>query len=120
MAATSHQRAAAADAADKFAAEIAPVTVQRRGKSVTVSEDEGIRPDSTPAARCAAAPAFTDDGLMIAAAIRSQLSDGAAALLLASEAAVETSWPDAVGAGVGGAAVGVTPWRFVEGPSGHR
>ena len=47
VAATSQQRAAAATAAGKFAAEIAPVTVQRRGKQVVVNHDEGIRPDST-------------------------------------------------------------------------
>ena len=115
VAATSHQRAAAATASGKFAAEIAPVTVQRRGKPVVVSEDEGIRPDSTPDALARLRPAFADDGLMTAGN-SSQLSDGAAALLLASEAAVERHGLTPLARVLGGAAAGVTPWRFVEGP----
>ena len=46
----------------------------------------------------------------------SQLSDGAAALLLASEAAVERHGLTPLARVLGGAAAGVTPWRFVEGP----
>ncbi len=115
VAATSHQRAAAATAAGKFAAEIAPVTVQRRGQPVIVGEDEGIRPDSTPDALARLRPAFADDGLMTAGN-SSQLSDGAAALLLASEAAVERHGLTPLARVLGGAAAGVTPWRFVEGP----
>src|SRR5580658_4528373 len=50
-AARSHQRAAAAWAAGRFDDEVVPVQVpQRRGEPVTVSRDEGVRPDSTPEA----------------------------------------------------------------------
>ena len=115
VAAASHQRAAAATADGKFAAEIAPITVHHRGKPVTVGEDEGIRPDSTVESLARLRPAFASDGLLTAGN-SSQLSDGAAALLLASEAAVERHGLTPLARILGGAAAGVTPWRFVEGP----
>ena len=115
VAARSQQRAAAAAAAGAFDWEIAPVTLERRGKQVTITQDEGIRPDSTPEALAALRPAFAEDGVLTAGN-SSQLSDGAAALLLASAAAVKRHGLTPLGRVVGGSAAGVTPWRFVEGP----
>ncbi len=85
LAAASHRRAGAAAAAGLFDEEIAPLEVpQRRGGPLMVSADEGIRPDSTPEALAGLRPAFTEGGT-ITAGNSSPLSDGAAALVLASK-----------------------------------
>lgn len=82
IAAISHQRAAAAWAAGVFDAELAPVTMQqKRGSSTVVSIDEGIRSDSTTEILAKLRPAFRPDGT-ITAGNSSQVTDGAAALLV--------------------------------------
>jgi len=93
-AATSHQRAAEATRSGAFAAEITPVPVpQRKGDPVLVSADDGIRPDSTAEALAKLRPAFAKDGT-ITAGNASQISDGAAALIVADPAAaVATGLP---------------------------
>jgi acetyl-CoA C-acetyltransferase len=84
-AARSHQRATAAAAEGRLGPELVAVGVpQRRGDPVTVAADEGIRPDSTAAALAALRPAFAPDGT-ITAGNASQISDGAAALVVVSE-----------------------------------
>ena len=89
--AASHQRAAAAAQSGAFAAEIAPVPVpQRKGDPVVVAADEGIRPDSTAEALGKLRPAFAQDGT-ITAGNASQISDGAAALVIADRAAAEAA-----------------------------
>ncbi len=89
--AKSHQKAAAAAAAGAFDAEIAPVAVpQRKGDPVIVQADEGIRPDSTAAALGNLRPAFAKDGT-ITAGNASQISNGAAALVVADRAAAEAA-----------------------------
>lgn len=88
-AAASHQRAAAAD--ERFAEEIVPVAVpQRKGDPVTVDADEGVRPDSTLETLAALRPAFVSDGT-ITAGNASQISDGAAALVVAERSAAEAA-----------------------------
>jgi acetyl-CoA C-acetyltransferase len=89
FAAESHRRAAAAWARGDFAAEVAPVTVGTGARQTTVSVDEGIRGDSTPAGLARLKPAFKPDGT-VTAGNASQLSDGAAAVVVASGRAVET------------------------------
>lgn len=84
VAAASHQRAAAARDAGRFAAELAPVEVPARGGSTTVMDDEGVRADSTVESLARLRPAFAADGT-ITAGNASPLSDGAAALVLARE-----------------------------------
>ncbi len=81
--AQSHQRAAAAWASGAFANEVVPVTVGSGAKAVTVSKDEGIRADSTAEGLAKLRPAFRPDGT-VTAGNASQLSDGAAALVVAS------------------------------------
>lgn len=82
VAALSHQRAVAAAGAGILAEEIVPVEVpQRRGDPLVVTADEGIRPETTPEALAALRPAFAEGG-SITAGNSSQISDGAAALLL--------------------------------------
>jgi acetyl-CoA C-acetyltransferase len=87
-AASSHQRAAAAWEAGRFADEVAAVEVQDRGGTTVVERDEGIRPGTTPEALAALAPAFTPTGT-ITAGNASQLSDGAAATVVMSAARAE-------------------------------
>ena len=94
VAAGSHQRAAAARDAGRFAAELAPVEVPARGGSTTVMDDEGVRADSTVESLARLRPAFAADGT-ITAGNASPLSDGAAALVLARE-----SWAREQGATV--------------------
>lgn len=81
--AQSHKRAAAAWESGAFAAEVVPVTVGSGAKAVTVSKDEGIRADSTAEGLAKLRPAFRPDGT-VTAGNASQLSDGAAAVVVAS------------------------------------
>ena len=83
--ARSHQLAAAATASGKFAQEIVAVPVpQRKGDPIMVSTDEGIRGETTTESLAQLRGAFEKDGT-ITAGNASQLSDGAAALLIMSE-----------------------------------
>lgn len=82
VAAASHQRAAAAAKDGLLDAELAPVRVpQRRGDPVEVRADEGVRPDTTVEGLARLRPAFAAGGT-VTAGNASQLSDGAAALVL--------------------------------------
>jgi acetyl-CoA C-acetyltransferase len=81
FAARSHQRAAAAAASGVFAAEIEPVVIPGRRGSTTVTADEGIRADTTVETLAALRPAFSADGT-ITAGSASQISDGAAAVVV--------------------------------------
>jgi acetyl-CoA C-acetyltransferase len=90
-AARSHERASQATNSGLFAAEIAPVTVpQPKGDPVVVSQDEGIRAGSTAEGLGALKPAFVAGGT-ITAGNASQISDGAAAVVVADRAAAEAS-----------------------------
>jgi acetyl-CoA C-acetyltransferase len=93
-AAASHARAAAATATGGFADEITPVTVSaRKGEATVVEVDEGIRGDTTADSLGALRPAFDADG-SITAGNASQISDGAASLVLAdADAAAATGLP---------------------------
>ena len=83
-AARSHQRAAAATTSGRLAEEMVPVDVpQRRGDPLRVGADEGIRPDSTEETLARLRPAFLRDGT-ITAGNASQISDGAAAVVVMS------------------------------------
>ncbi|WP_024357279.1 acetyl-CoA C-acyltransferase [Leucobacter chironomi] len=108
FAAESHRRAAAST--ELFAAEIEPFTVvSRRGETV-VSADDGIRADTTAETLAGLRPAFAKQGT-ITAGNASQITDGAAALVLVSEAAASR---------LGVAAVArVEATAFVAGPDTH-
>ncbi len=87
-AAASHQRAASASQG-AFIDEIVPVEVaQRRGNPVTVDRDEGIRPDSTAETLGALKASFSAEGT-ITAGNASQISDGAAAVVVADADAAD-------------------------------
>jgi acetyl-CoA C-acetyltransferase len=83
--AESHRRAAAAIAAGRFAQEIVSVKVPSRKGDVIVDRDEGPRPDTTSEKLAALKPAFDPTGT-VTAGNASQLSDGAAALVVVDEA----------------------------------
>ncbi|MBQ1048273.1 acetyl-CoA C-acetyltransferase [Micromonospora sp. C51] len=101
FAASSHQRAAAAQKNGHFAEEITPVVIpQRKGDPLVISEDEGIRPDTTADSLAKLRPAFTSDGT-ITAGSSSPISDGAAAVVVMSKAKAKElglAWLAEVGA----------------------
>ncbi|MFF4379525.1 acetyl-CoA C-acetyltransferase [Kitasatospora sp. NPDC092039] len=101
IAAASHQRAAKAQADGVFDAEIVPVAIpQRKGEPVLFSQDEGIRADTTVEGLAKLRPAFTKDGT-ITAGTSSQISDGAAAVVVMSKAKAEElglTWIAEIGA----------------------
>lgn len=111
----SNVRAAAATAAGKLRPEIVPVEVQERRKTVLFEQDEGPRADTTLESLAALRPAFARDG-KLTAGNSSQISDGAAALVLASEKAVREHGLQPLAKIIGSAWAGVESWRFVEGP----
>lgn len=85
VAALSNQRAETAASDGTFAAEIVPVEVTVRRHTVVVDTDEGIRPGTTEDGLASLRPAFAKDGT-ITAASSSQISDGAAAVVLTTRA----------------------------------
>jgi acetyl-CoA C-acetyltransferase len=88
-AAGSHARAARAWEAGRLTEEVVPIAVpQHRGDTVEVARDEGIRADTSMEALAKLPPAFTEDGT-VTAGNASQISDGACAVVVASQAAVE-------------------------------
>ncbi len=99
FAARSHQRAARAQKDGIFDSEIVAVEVpQRRGDPIVVSEDEGIRADTTAESLSRLRPAFAKDGT-ITAGSSSQISDGACAVVVMSAAKA--------------AQLGVAPWAEI-------
>jgi acetyl-CoA C-acetyltransferase len=101
FAARSHQRAAVAQKNGVFDDEIAPVQIpQRKGDPIEFREDEGIRGDTTAESLSKLRPAFTKDGT-ITAGSASQISDGAAAVVVMSKAKAKElglSWIAEIGA----------------------
>jgi acetyl-CoA acyltransferase len=83
---TSHLRAAAATDEGRFDAEILPISAAREDREWTATEDEGIRPGTTLEVLAGLRTVFREDG-RLTAATSSQLSDGAAAMLIVSERA---------------------------------
>ena len=81
--ARSHLRAAAAWASGAMAEEVVPVEVPQRAEPLVVERDEGIRPDSTVESLAKLKPVFGEDGT-ITAGNASQISDGAAAVVVTS------------------------------------
>lgn len=111
----SHRRAAAAQDAGHFEREIVPVDVVADGQRTTVSADEGIRRGGSMEKLASLKPAFKDDGV-ITAATSSQISDGASALLVASEDAVKRFGLKPRARIVSMAVAGVDPTIMLTGP----
>jgi len=84
----SQQRWAAADEAGIFDAELAPVEISHRKKTVVITKDEHPRPETKLEKISSLSPVFKKDGGVVTAANASGISDGAGTIVLASEEAV--------------------------------
>lgn len=112
----SHQRALQAQASGYFAEEIVPVaTTSVDGEPVLVAADEGPRADTTVEKMSTLRPVFKPDG-RVTAANSSQLTDGAVALLLASEAGLKAHRLRPRARVVAMTVVGVDPVMMLTGP----
>lgn len=107
----SHQRAAAATSEGRFKREIVPMTVDGQ----TITADQGIRPRTTFEALSNLKPAFIADG-RITAGNASQISDGAAALMLMSREKANALGLTPRARVVDQVAVGVSPTSMLRGP----
>jgi len=113
----SQQRAAAAQARGRLAQEMTPVVIrQRRGEPVVVEVDEHPRPDTTLEGLAKLPTPFRQGG-SVTAGNASGVNDGAAALLVASEAACARFGLEPLARVVGGAAAGVPPRIMGIGPA---
>lgn len=118
FAATSQRRAAAALASGRMAIETLPIPIgtnKATGEATMVTVDEPPRPATTETGLAALPPAFSPNGT-VTAGNASGLSDGAAAVLLASEAAVKAFGLVPKARYVAGASVGVEPNYMGVGP----
>ena len=89
LAAQSHERAAVAQKEGRFTDEIVPVSIpQRKGDPVVIEEDEGVRPETSAESLGRLKPAFEPEG-SITAGNASQISDGAAAIIVTSRSKAE-------------------------------
>jgi len=99
--ARSHQLAAAAQKNGVFDDEIVPVSIpQRKGDPIVITTDEGVRGDTTAESLSKLPPAFSKTGT-ITAGSSSQISDGAAAVVVMSKARAEElglTWLAEIGA----------------------
>ncbi|MBD1909035.1 MULTISPECIES: acetyl-CoA acetyltransferase PhaA [unclassified Leptolyngbya] len=111
----SQQRAAIATEQGWFQSEITPVTVTSKKGTQVIDQDEGIRTETTLDSLAKLKPAFQEDGVFTAGN-SSQISDGAAALVLASRTAVERYGLKPIARFISGAWVGGEAWRFPEVP----
>ena len=116
LALESHRRAAQATEEGRFEGQIVPVGVTRENGTIeTVTRDEGIRWDTSMEKLAALQPAFKSDGV-ITAGNSSQISDGAAALLIMSEEKAQALGLGPKARFVAFAMVGVDPITMLTGP----
>jgi acetyl-CoA C-acetyltransferase len=116
LAAESHRRAAAAQAAGYFAEQILPIEVPgKRGKVTIVDTDEHVRPEVSLEDMAKLRPAFAKDGT-VTAGNASGMNDAAAAVVLASESFVRSSGRVPIGKLIGYAHAGVEPRIMGMGP----
>jgi acetyl-CoA acyltransferase len=115
FASCSQRRAAAAQAAGHFDREIAPIVVGENGESQVVSQDQGIRPGTTVETLAQLQPSFRPDGILHAGN-SSQITDGAAAVLLMSRQRATELGLTPRATIRAQAAVGVDPVTMLTGP----
>jgi len=111
----SHRRAAAAQTAGRFDREIAPIVVGENGAAQVVSQDQGIRPGTTVETLAQLQPSFRPDGILHAGN-SSQITDGAAAILLMSADRARQLGLPARATIRAQAVVGVDPVTMLTGP----
>ena len=113
--ARSHQRAAKATEQGWFADEILPLEAKTIKQKADVTQDEGIRGDSTAEGLGKLRPAFKKDGV-VTAGNASQISDGAAAIVVAGEEAAQDLGGEPMARIVGTHTQGVEPKNLFEAP----
>lgn len=111
----SHRRAARAWAEGRFAGEVVPVTVGEGKRAALVATDEHVRADASLEEMAKLRPVFRKDG-SITAGNASAITDGAAAIVVLSEAAAKEHGVLPLGALLGAVSVGVDPARMGLGP----
>jgi acetyl-CoA C-acetyltransferase len=111
----SHSRAAQATEKGWSKKEMAPIEIKKRKGTEVLDRDEGIRAETTMESLAGLRPAFKKDGI-VTAGNASQISDGAAALILASKKAVDEHGLKPIAKVMGWAVAAGEPWRFVEAP----
>jgi len=113
----SQQKAAAARANGRLADEITPVDIpQKKGSPKRFDQDEFVRPDTSPETLTTLRTAFRTEGGTVTAGNSSGLNDGAAALLIASDAGVRELGAKPLARIVASAVVGVPPRIMGMGP----
>ena len=112
----SHQRAIAAQEGGRFEEEIVPVTVPGKKGDVVVSADEAPRSDTTLEALAKLRPAFQPEGGTVTAGNAPGITDGAAAVVLASESVLNGATP--LARIIGYAQADVAPEWLFEAPIG--
>jgi len=115
LAVESHQKAAAAQAAGKFSEEIIPICVEAEGRSLILTEDEGIRPSTNAESLAGLKPCFKEGGLLTPAT-SSQMTDGASFVLLMSRAQAEALECTPIARFVSFAVSGIAPEMMGIGP----
>ncbi|HET7452728.1 MAG TPA: thiolase family protein [Thermoanaerobaculia bacterium] len=111
----SQRRAAAAQAAGRFAEEIVPVAVKTRKGPQTISADDSLRPDTSLEALAKLKPSFGENG-MVTAGNASGIVDGAAALVVTSGEAARAAGKTPLGRIAGWSVVGCEPELMGIGP----
>ncbi|HEY2922097.1 MAG TPA: thiolase family protein [Candidatus Binatia bacterium] len=111
----SHKRAAEATNKGFFKKEIEPMEINTPKETVSLDYDEGIRADTSLKGLAKLPPAFHKEG-MLTVGNSSQISDGAAALILASEQAVKNHKLEPRARVLGGTWAAGESWRYVEAP----
>ena len=112
----SHQRALQATVGGKFREEIVPVEGMGKAGAEPIATDEGIRPDSDLGKLATLEPAFDREHGTVTAGNASQLSDGAAALVIMSEEAAKEHGVTPLARIVGYGTSGVRPENVMEAP----
>ena len=115
-AAQSQRRAAEAAASGRFADEIAPVAIAGKKGPVTVEKDEHPRPDTTPESLAKLPPVFDSENGTVHAGNSSGITDGAAALVLATEEMTKKAGVEPLARVAAWTSAGVEPARMGIGP----
>ena len=116
FAVSSQKRAAAAQAAGKFAEEIAPVEIRTRKGPQSIDRDDSLRPDTTMEALAKLKPSFGEDG-MVTAGNASGIVDGAAAAVVTTAENARANGKTPLGRILSWAAVGCEPELMGLGPA---
>ncbi len=117
FAAASHQKAAAAQAAGKFADEIVKIEIpQKKGDPIVLEQDEPVRPDTTAESLSKLRPAFKKDGGTVTAGNAPGVNDGASAVVVTSADNAAKLGVEPLGRVVAWASSGIEPKLIMMAP----